>query len=305
MPGLERPPQGERAAEAVTLALEREVGVRDRLLGQRRDDRLGLRRRHDPVVEALEDQDRGREAVREVARRALAVDGGRLRIRPDQAVVVARFELVAVGVEQLEVADPEVADAGREDVAEGERRQRRVAAGAPALDGQPVRIDVAALDEEPRGRDAVVDVDDAPLPVEALAVLAPVAGAAAVVDVDDGDPAAGQELLVEVERGRGVRRRAAVRQHDERRLLALGAAEVGVGRRVVERVRRPVAGRRELDRLRLGDDRRVERDRARPAQDAGRRQGHRVEAGDDGRVARVAGERDDGVRRRPAARRAR
>ena len=83
---LERAPERERATEPVALALEREVGVRDRLLGQGGDDRLGLGRGHDPVVEALEDQDRARDPVGEVARRALAVEGGGLRIRPEQAV---------------------------------------------------------------------------------------------------------------------------------------------------------------------------------------------------------------------------
>ena len=145
-----------------------------------------------------------------MARRALAVDGGRLRIGADQALVVVRLELVAVGVEQLEVADPEEADARREHIAEGQCRQRRVAACASALDGQPVGVDIATLDEVPRGRHAIVDIDDAPLSVEAAAVFTSVAGAAAVVHVDDGDPAAGHELLVEVERGRSVRRRAAV-----------------------------------------------------------------------------------------------
>ena len=56
-----------------------------------------------------------------------------------------------------------MADAGREDVPEGERGERRVAARAAALDGEPVAVDVAALDEEPGRGDAVVDVDDAPL----------------------------------------------------------------------------------------------------------------------------------------------
>src|SRR5258705_5249064 len=65
-PGLEGPPEREGAAKPVTLPLERDVGVRDRLLRQGGDDRLGLRRRHDPVVEALEDQDRARVAVPEL-----------------------------------------------------------------------------------------------------------------------------------------------------------------------------------------------------------------------------------------------
>ena len=76
---LERAPDRVRAAEAVALALEREVGMRDAVRGQRRDDRLGLRRRHDLVVEALEDEDRARDPVGEVDRRSLAVERRRLR----------------------------------------------------------------------------------------------------------------------------------------------------------------------------------------------------------------------------------
>ena len=136
-------------------------------------------------------------------RRALAVEATASGIRAEQARVVARLELVGVLLEELEVGDAEQADAGREDVAEGERRERRVAAGAAALDGQPIRVDVAPLDEEPGRRDGVVDVDDAPLALEPAPVVAAVAGAAAVVDVDDRDAAAGQELLREVERRDG------------------------------------------------------------------------------------------------------
>ena len=148
------------------LALEREVGVRDPVGLEGRDDRLGLVGRHDLVVEALQDQDRAGDLVEVVDRRSLAVEGDRLGIRPDEPVVVARLELVRVGRQALEVADAEPADAGREHVPEGQRGKRRVAAGAPAFDGKAVRVDVAALDEEPRRGDAVVDVDDAPLAIE-------------------------------------------------------------------------------------------------------------------------------------------
>jgi len=67
-----------------------------------------------------------------------------------------------------------VADAGRERVAEGQGRERREAAGAPTFDREPVRVDVAALDQEPRRSDRVVDIDDAPLPVELAADVAAV-----------------------------------------------------------------------------------------------------------------------------------
>ena len=65
------------------------------------------------------------------------------RIRPDQAVEVARLELVGVRRQRLEVADPEVAGARAEDVGERQRAQRGVAARAAAPDGQPVGVDLA------------------------------------------------------------------------------------------------------------------------------------------------------------------
>ena len=79
-----------------------------------------------------------------------------------------RLELVGVAVEQLEVADAEMADTGREDVAERQRGEGRVAAGAAALDRQALGVDVPAVDEVARRPDAIVDVDEAPLAVEAL-----------------------------------------------------------------------------------------------------------------------------------------
>ena len=75
-----------------------------------------------------------------VDRRALAVQVAPLGIGPDQAVEVARLELVRVARQRLEVADAVVARAGREDVAEGQRAQRRVAAGAAAADRQPLGV---------------------------------------------------------------------------------------------------------------------------------------------------------------------
>ena len=69
-----------RAAEPVALALEREVGVRDRRSPRapRRSPRPATGR-HDPVVEALEDQHRARDLVEVVDRRSLAIERGGLR----------------------------------------------------------------------------------------------------------------------------------------------------------------------------------------------------------------------------------
>jgi hypothetical protein len=49
----------------VVLAGEQQVGVRQVLLPERVDDLLGLGRRHDPVLGALEDEDRARDPVDE------------------------------------------------------------------------------------------------------------------------------------------------------------------------------------------------------------------------------------------------
>ena len=168
------------------------------------------------------------------------IDVGSLRVRPDQSVHVARLELVRVPRHRLEVADAEQADPGREDVAEGQRRQRGVTAGAAARDGEPRRVHVAAIGQEAGGRDAVVDVDDAPGAVERRPVGPPVPGAAAVVDVDDGDPAAGQELLA---RGRARSMRSRWGRHATGRPAAgarrPAATKPGLRGGVVERVGHP------------------------------------------------------------------
>src|SRR3954454_13427462 len=62
------------AAVPVTLAGQREVGVRSAVSFERSNDRLGLCWRHDFVVEALGDQDSGADVVRALDRRSFAVD---------------------------------------------------------------------------------------------------------------------------------------------------------------------------------------------------------------------------------------
>ena len=108
--------------------------------------------RHDPVLEPLQDQDRHRDLIEEVDRRAIAVSLGHRRIWADEALVVARFELVAIARDHLQVGDPERADARSEYVAEGERRERRIAAGTATFDGEPVTVHVAAIDQIACGR---------------------------------------------------------------------------------------------------------------------------------------------------------
>ena len=136
-----------------------------------------------------------------------------------------------VARQRLEVADAVVAGAGLEEAAEGEGGQGGEAAGARAADRDPLGIDVAALDQEARGSDDVVDIGDAPAAVEQLAVGAAVAAAAGVVDVDDREAPGGPELPLQRERRMGRARRAAVADDEQRRPLARRAGPGTVCRR--------------------------------------------------------------------------
>src|SRR5215211_2116484 len=251
--GFQGPADVGRLAEAVLLAREGQVGVRDGLGVEGGGHHLGLGRGDDLVLKALEQDDRAGQAVGEVDRRPLPVQ--RLGLRPgaDEAVQVAGLELVGVAGQPGQVGHPVVAGPGGEGVAEGEGAQGGVAAGAAAPDGQVGRVDVAPVGQVAGGGDAVVDVDDPPLAVQATPVGAAVAGGAAVVDVHHGDAPAGEELVADVQGAGDPGGGAAVAGHDQRRPLPLGALGVAVGRRVVQGVGGAAALGGELDRLGHGE----------------------------------------------------
>ena len=161
--GLERPPDVRRLAEAVLLALEGQVGDRHALGPQGVDDHLGLRRRHDLVLEALQHDERAVEPVDVVDRRALDVALALLGVGPDERVEVAGLELVGVAGQGLEVGDAVEAGAG----GEGSWKVRaHSVVKPPAL---PPRMASRSGSTRPSAGevlghgDAVVDVDDAPL----------------------------------------------------------------------------------------------------------------------------------------------
>ena len=187
---------------------------------------------------------------------------------------------MGVAGQDLQVADAVAADAGGEGVAKRQCGQGRVPTGTAARDGQAIGIHVAALGEEGRRGDAIVDIDDAPAVVELLSILAPVAGAAAVVHVHDRDAPTREGLDLQVQGCRRVRCGSAVRQGHEWWALPVRPHELRVGRGVEERVRLASPAGRERDRLRAGDPGLVERQRAGPAQHARRRQGLWVQAHD-------------------------
>src|SRR5262249_32978087 len=138
---LEGPPDRLRTSEPVPLPGEGDVDDAEPTPAQRRHHRLGLSGWHHAVVEALEEDHRTGEAVGRVQRRARGVQVAPLGIAADQALVVVRLELVRLAAERLEVPDPVVAGAGREDLVEGQRAENGESSGAPAPDQQRTRVD--------------------------------------------------------------------------------------------------------------------------------------------------------------------
>ena len=147
---------------------------------------------------------------------------------PISPIEVARLELVRLARQRFQVAHAEVARPGGEGVAEGQRRQRRVAARAAAADRQPLWVRQATRRQIARAVDAVVHVHDAPAARQALAIGAPVAGAAAVVHVEHGEAPAGPVLVARVQRVVDGGGRAAMAHDEQRRLLASGRAIPGL-----------------------------------------------------------------------------
>src|ERR1700693_293336 len=172
---LDRAPDVLLLPESVLLALEWDVRIRQHLLPADGNEFLGLTRRHDLILEALEEDHRNLEVVREVDCGAIPVHVRSLRIRTDERVDIARLELVSVFNERLEVADPEMARAGVVEITLGQRKQRGESAGGSTCDRYALLIDEPLLDEIPRRVDAVVDIDLAPISVQSPPVCAAVA----------------------------------------------------------------------------------------------------------------------------------
>ena len=232
------------APEPVALALVLDVRVRDAVRGERVADRLGLRRRHDRVLRALQEQQRHPEPLRVRQRRPVDVQLPRPRAaaRPGRRGSAPRSR---------ECRRPA---RGRPRRRSGRcpRRTRRCATSAASTVHPPAEPPAMAsragsarplLGEARRGRGDVLDVDDAPLPAQALAVGPAVPAGSAVVDVEHADAAAGEvrdppgcraaDGAPSARRGRSTR-------YGGR--SPSGADDVGVGRREVERVDRAAAG---------------------------------------------------------------
>src|SRR4029434_5095538 len=97
---------------------------------------------------------------------------------------------MGVARERGDVAYAVIASPALKEVAEGQRRQRRVATVAARADDASLAVDPALRGEDLRAGDAIVDVHHAPVQLEMVAVGAAEPGASAVVHVQHRNVAA-------------------------------------------------------------------------------------------------------------------
>src|ERR1043166_4964791 len=127
-------------------------------------------------------------------RRSLDVKVFAFRIWPDQAIGITRFEFMSVQLERFQIADAIITGAGFEVIAEGERAECGVGAGAAAVDHRSIGVDISARGQELGAVHTVVNIDDSPGAAQTLAICPAIPAAATVVDVEYGDTAAGPIL---------------------------------------------------------------------------------------------------------------
>src|SRR5438270_13943847 len=120
-------------------------------------------------------------------RRALAVEVCALRVRSDQAIKIARLELVRLFGKRLAIAHAEMARASTKAIKKCQSAERRVSACASARYHQTIRVRQAALRQVARAVRAIVNINDSPMVVQTLSVLTPVTSASAVVHIKDAN----------------------------------------------------------------------------------------------------------------------
>ena len=198
------------------FARKQDIGNRQPFLPEGRHHQFGLIRWDDLVFRALEDDQRTRELLGKMNRRARLIDVLSLRVGSDQIVRVAGLELMGVARQRFEVADSVMARPGPKRIAKGQCTQGRIAPGAAAGNGQPLGIDLATGDQIVRTVDAVVHIDNPPVAVQALAISPSITGAASIVHVQNGKAAARPVLNPQIKRGLRGRGRSAVTFDDQR-----------------------------------------------------------------------------------------
>src|SRR5262249_53084455 len=176
--------------KAVLLTREQEIADRVAIVPQCLDHAFCLVRRHDGVLFPLEEDHRLRKPIGMIERRALAIARFLLRIGSNQPVEIARLKLVGVTRERGDVTYAVIASPALKELAESQRRQSRVAAGAAPADDASLAVDPPLRCEEPCAGDGIVDVNHAPIQLQTVAIGAAESSASAVVHVEHRNAAA-------------------------------------------------------------------------------------------------------------------
>src|SRR5512146_1999069 len=102
--------------------------------------------------------------------------------------------------QHLDVAYAVVARSSLEHIAKCQRRERRIAARAPAAYDQPIAVGLTAFYKVPRAVHAIIHVNDSPPAVQAPAILRAIPRAAAVIHIQNAKAPARPILNSEFER---------------------------------------------------------------------------------------------------------
>ncbi|MNP23105.1 hypothetical protein D3C76_1158030 [compost metagenome] len=128
------------------------------------------------------------------------------------------FELVRCPGQRLRITDAIQAGTGAEYIMERQGAEGGVAAGTAAADKRALRVDQLALGQVPDHRAGIFDVNLAPAQVQGLAIVPAIAAAATVIEVGHGEAALGPVLDAWIEHRVAGRGRAAMDEHQQRRL---------------------------------------------------------------------------------------
>src|SRR5262249_52648754 len=113
--------------------------------------------------------------------RALSVKSGGFGKRSDEALFISRFELMRVVHQRLQISHTEIAGAGSKDIIKNKREWGFIPAGAAAAYGHKLAVHIAAVFEISRGIDAILDIDNAPIPFQPLAIRASISRTSAII----------------------------------------------------------------------------------------------------------------------------
>ena len=135
-------------------------------------------------------------------------------------------------------------------ICEGERTERRIAAGAPPCNGHALTVHEVLFDKHARTRNAILHIRNAPFPIEQSAITPPKPSTAAIVHIQYGEAAAGPVLYLRLIGTTGQPGRPSMTFDNQRRQFIADRTKAFVHRRIVEPMRHLVIGGLEDDRLR-------------------------------------------------------